>query len=686
MHSEPPSDSSSDPVAASALRERILAAFTPGMAQITLVADSDGLIDDELVLSELRRRGFGILFFDDSIAFRYRYEGEFRAKWEEGESLELIVIIKGDAGALDALPWDVLSAGQRVTLSLADLFPNLSPAVVAALDRASLDRLYQAQTEMRLDLGPAMLGEDATKDFVLHHVFGLHAETIRTPATLLQMLLQLHEQQRQLPAMLAQRVAEKVQGRNSFADWPLARLLHDRNAFYTFLQERWPAFIRTHMKPDISGLAESPALTVEGPALLPFDDEQVWPHVDTLFLDGRLQPMRGTDEAFKAEGRLGIGVQFDEAEARRRRFQRLIDALSQSVPDDQARHTEWASFALRWAEVTGLWHDHRADLSQHAGAAESFQSLQARMDEAFLDWLTKRYAGLHNLSPSAPAMVHHIARFLARRIRENRQAKVALIVVDGLSLDQWLIVRERLKRQRPALQMNESAVFAWIPTLTSVSRQAIFAGAVPALFPAHIHTTAHEENAWRKFWLEQGLSPAQVGYKNGVHTTGDVQQIEPLLVHPQMRVIGMVLDSVDRIMHGEQLGMAGMRHQVSLWAGQNLLTHMIDRLLAEGFEVYVTSDHGNMEARGAGTLAGSELADIRASRVRIFGDEALRRRALNTFSDAIVWNSTSLPPEVFALLAPGRMAFTSRDSVTVAHGGASLEETVIPFVSIGKGV
>ena len=53
--------------------------------------------------------------------------------------------------------------------------------------------------------------------------------------------------------------------------------------------------------------------------------------------------------------------------------------------------------------------------------------------------------------------------------------------------------------------------------------------------------------------------------------------------------------------------------------------------------------------------------------------------------NALAWNSTGIPDEYFPLLAPAREAFTTGGCRTVAHGGISLEEVVVPFVEIREG-
>src|SRR5208337_3251991 len=104
------------------------------------------------------------------------------------------------------------------------------------------------------------------------------------------------------------------------------------------------------------------------------------------------------------------------------------------------------------------------------------QGLREQVDRAFAAWLLKRYAGLVNLPPVPPVMLHHIPRFLARQMSANPDANIALIVMDGLAMDQWLVVRSVLVSKQPGLRFREQGIFAWIPSLTSVSRQATFAG------------------------------------------------------------------------------------------------------------------------------------------------------------------------------------------------------------------
>ncbi|GIW90648.1 MAG: hypothetical protein KatS3mg109_1080 [Pirellulaceae bacterium] len=171
--------------------DQILRGFTPHVARLTLVADPDGLLLEEGVLEGIRQRGFELIPFEDHVAFRYAYESKFRCRWDRGEETDLpaaqgtaqaglVVVLRSPSSELNALPYDLLQAGRKLSFNLGDLFPNLSYPVVAALDRSCLDALFDAQTKH----APGRLGDNATKEFVLRHVFEIAPELIKQPSDL----------------------------------------------------------------------------------------------------------------------------------------------------------------------------------------------------------------------------------------------------------------------------------------------------------------------------------------------------------------------------------------------------------------------------------------------------------------------------------------------------------------------
>jgi hypothetical protein len=234
------------------------------------------------------------------------------------------------------------------------------------------------------------------------------------------------------------------------------------------------------------------------------------------------------------------------------------------------------------------------------------------------------------------------------------------------------------------MKLHEDAVFAWLPTITSVSRQAAFAGKPPLYFPASIFSTDRDEKGWTQFWQDHGLSQSEVAYAKKLRDEENLPVVEEIASHPRIRVAGLVVDKVDKIMHGMELGAAGMHQQVRQWGEQGFLAKLLDCLLANGFSVTLTADHGNIEAVGCGRPGEGDIADQRGERVRVYPDTVLRRRVKTHFPDAIEWTPMGLPSDFLPLLAPGRSAFVTEGEKTVAHGGACIEEAIVPLVRIGR--
>lgn len=641
-------------------RESILAHFVPEAHRLILAADPDGLLLEEEVQRGIRERGYDVLPFEDPIAFRLVYESEYRTRWARGEPAFLVVVVKGPSTELERLPFDLLRSGAGLSFQLADFFPNLDAHIVAALDRADLDRLYQAQARY----SPGTLSESATKDFILAHVFAVSPVTINDPADLLRFLLQRHYRPRQVPRLLDDHVVRVLRQKEIFREWPLEAIVPDRAAFFRFLQDEWPGFLRQ--------------LEGKGRSLVPFGHDLVQVFIDNLFVEGLLQPIEWGGVLPVNATWARAGIKTDSYSEESRRWEGLCLKVEETLPVDSAPYRDWLDFAPSWAQLGFLYYGKPAP---PAGWCDRWNALRRKLDARFSRWLSSRYPGLHNQPALSPVMVHHVPRLLARMV-ESGQEKVALIVVDGMAWSQWIVLRSVLQTRRPGWRIQEDSVFAWVPTVTSVSRQALFAGSPPLYFPGSILNTDRESAHWTRFWAGHGVSAAAVLYRRQLAELEDLHELEEALSHPQVRVAGLVVDKLDQVMHGMKLGGAGMQSQAQLWAQQGYLLALIDLLLGKGFTVAITSDHGNLEARGCGRPAEGVLAQQRGQRVRIYGDKALRAQAKARCASAIEWPGVGLPAHIFALLAGGETAFVDGEETIVTHGGAAFEEVVVPFIQV----
>lgn len=658
-------------------RDHILEEFSAEVTRLTLVSDPDALLLEEGILEGIRERGFELIPFDDHIAFRYAYETKFRSYWDSGQKTGLVVVLGSKEDDLRKLPYDLLEKGRALSFNLGDIFPGLSYPVVNALNRSDLEPLFLSLQQY----SPGQLGVNASKDFILMHIFEVAPELIKQPSDLLRMLIRRHYKGQRVPSLFDERLVILLRKNKSFDEWPLVTLLGDREAFFAFLQERWPVFLDeiSGGNSDVREENEGYNLSIKGPVHLPFDHDDVRVYLDNLFLEGCLKSVFTDARNYPCDW-AKIGVLDDSCEGDRIQLEHLLACIEEEFPAPSAKHDEWVRFARQWAKLVVLYHDSELSTDHES----SISSVRIRLDNSFFDWLERKYSALANLPSSPPVMVHHIPRYLANTIANKKTDRVALLVVDGLSLDQWLIVKNSLCVACPKMSFREDALFAWIPSTTSVSRQSIFFGAPPFFFSGSINSTSREPAQWTRFWGDQNYAADEVYYRKSLGM-GDLSDISEDLSCPRIKIVGLVIDTIDQIMHGMKMGTAGMHGQVRQWADQGYLAGLLNLLLEQGYQVYLTSDHGNIEAKGTGRPSEGSIADSRGERVRIYPNESLRQIVQSNHLDSLPWAPIGLPEQYFPLVASGRTAFTQIDSRIVSHGGSSIEELVVPFVEISGG-
>lgn len=664
-------------------RDSVLNLLDPSLADCFIVEDADSLMSESGIQKVLIDRGFEFYTFDNSIELRHFYELRIRHKDsddEKGAFVEpLVISIDTDRYSVREIPFDISNRSKMVSLSLADYFPELFHDVLTCLEPEELDLLEQAVKEYT----PGKSGDTASRDFVLRHVYQVAPEVIQTSADLLRTLLRIHYRDIVLPDLLKQRLAELLGNRRQFIAWPLESIISDSHSFFNFLQEHWPAYVEAVNLSLANGIKEPPSIYNVHPnnkleVILPFGHDDVRIYIDNLFLEGYLTPIKIENPDGLSDHWCLLGVKQDAYKESRKRFMGLIALCHETLPDKDSRHQAWLKFSHCWAELCALFY-----ANQDFDDTPSFGELQNLIDTRFKQWMLNRYNGLHNHPPMPPAMLHHIPRNMAREIESSSKSKSALILIDGLALEQWVTIRNNVNLSH---SIKESSVFAWVPTVTSVSRQALFSAKPPYQFAKTIHTTSAEPKQWQQFWLEHDLEGSEVYYQKSLGTDDEISVLIDRLSDHRLRVVGLVINTVDDIMHGMVLGSPGQHNQVKQWAKSGYLSQLIDALIGYGFMVHLTSDHGNVEAVGCGKVKEGAVAESRGERTRVYQTETLRtemQKIIEKTTDyAISWPQSGLPSDYWPIVMSGREAFITKNEIIVGHGGIAIEEVIVPYIKI----
>lgn len=664
-------------------RDEILKFFSPDIAEttrMTVVADPDGLLLDDAVATALGRQGFDVVPYRDAVEFRFYYESRHRARWDAGERTSIVVSAPWGRQDLGRLPFDVLSAaessGRVLDVSLASIFPNLASDILAELDPADLDTVWLATRSVGRD----MLGGNQTRDLVLRSVFKLSPEMVTSDTDLVVQMLRLHHAKRSVPRSFAARFAESIGRNGRFVGWPIAELVASPDSFFRMLQDRWERRLN-----ELDSKVPVRPSRPEGPATVDFAAPEIAAIVDNLFLEGRLSPVEVPDPV-KFRGRLeSCGVLGTARSGSLDGARKLLETIVGQIPEPGVPPTVWTRFAQQWAELVGV-----ADglsTGDRSSVREALEHAQDLVDARLWNWLTERFGALINRAfLPAPTVVSQIPHFMAHKRRPGD--KIAVVVVDGMSLSQWSAIKVATGSDWTAgLALEEMTVFAWVPTVTSVSRQAIFSGQAPMFFEGTVHTTSAEEKHWKAFWEERGWRRDRVGYikhRDGEHESGLIDRVRDAADSGRVECLAVVVNSIDRLVHG--VGPEGnvLAAAVRQWAENGHIVSLLHCLVERGFDVAVCSDHGNVEALGVGRPDLGSVPEDQGQRAIVFGDTATLEAARDRIAATRIWPGPGLPTSMHVLLPQGRGAFTTVGGRTRTHGAASIEEVLVPFIRVTK--
>ncbi|MDC1059389.1 BREX-3 system phosphatase PglZ [Planktomarina temperata] len=651
--------------------DRILQEFPADLSRFWIALDPDGLLLDERILHGLRERGFEVLPFEDSVSFRTEYEERYRAAWDtgrEGTAKALVLQLRGTD--LNSLPWDYIRSARTLDLSLADLFPKLNYGVVRQIDSEHHEALFQACKKHAAQ----PLGEGATKDFILTHIFRISPYLLSRPEDFWREVLRLHYRGKGLPELLAQHVAAVLRDTPLNA-LPIDELLKSKAFMLRTVQDAWSRFI---VRYGVETPSSEGKPAENNTPIVPFDHPDVRVIIDTMFLEGTLQPIEAHIQPDDLPDWIRVGL-IDDPQALTHLVSEGAKRIATDLPSTSASHRDWVEAARRLAELLYRFNELKA--ADADGLQRQIQTLQKEADVRLKDWVFQHFADLPSLPVAkAPVMVHHVPRYLAMR-RNSGEERVALLVFDGLALDQWVQIREDLSARSPEFSAEEDGCFAWLPTLTSISRQALFSGLKPREFQKYMATTAQESSLWTKFWQENGLRKTEVIFQKGLKRLEQLEALEDDLSKPTTKVAGLVVDMIDEIVHGAMLGKRGITGQIREWCDTGFIEKLFLMLSKYGYHIYLTADHGNVDAEGIGRLSQGVVSELKGERVRAYRSEDLAS-SVPSGIDAFQFGGPGLPTNFLPLYASGRGAFVPNGNKIVAHGGMALEELIVPFVKI----
>ena len=171
--------------------------------------------------------------------------------------------------------------------------------------------------------------------------------------------------------------------------------------------------------------------------------------------------------------------------------------------------------------------------------------------------------------------------------------------MDGMSEFDWRVLRESFA----GIPYEESAAFAMVPTVTSLSRQSLLSGKYPRDLSSQ-WTTGKEKSEFVGRVRSWDIGDERIAYLREYNTE---------LPYGCECAAFVALD-VDEHVHVQYGGRAGMLKDMELLRDSGELAGLVRRLSSSGMDVYISADHGNTPCVGHGLVTGASVETETRSR------------------------------------------------------------------------
>ena len=152
---------------------------------------------------------------------------------------------------------------------------------------------------------------------------------------------------------------------------------------------------------------------------------------------------------------------------------------------------------------------------------------------------------------------------------------------------------------------------------------------------------------------------------------------------PQRAVI---INGIDDQVHAELNGKEGMYNNISRMSEKYELAKLCKKLMTSGFDVYITSDHGNTLCTGMGrmTKAGVET-ETKGHRMVVLNQLGDKNRIKEKYG-LIEYPKYYLDKDNDYLVCKHGTSLDNNGDVVMSHGGISIDEVVVPFIKMKAGI
>ncbi len=328
----------------------------------------------------------------------------------------------------------------------------------------------------------------------------------------------------------------------------------------------------------------------------------------------------------------------------------------------------WRIIAMKWGKVS---------YSKDEGLIEEeeYRKLDAELTAKFEPFILNHYNELFpQNSRDNLVTIDRAMQYIGQKEGEKK----LLFCFDGMAFQEWYCIKAYLE-EKGIFGFKENAICAMLPTVTSISRRALFCG-------EKITDKLKSEDKGFVEYVEENWENKEGKYVECFINAGSNWNQNYL----DFEYLGIINNLIDNIAHHlphitDTKNKSPMQELLKTELYKSELAKTFRTFLEAGYKVFITSDHGTIWCEGNGYVVEKYLADPESKRALKYKEDVLARDyCKDKPTELYLFHNNETLGTDSIIIPKGRKMFAKKHITGINHGGVHLEEVIIPFIEVSK--